>query len=239
MVFTRPPSVPYPNVWRRFTVQRGSSIIHLRVQDLTEDLFEASIQLLLKYFTKDEPPCKYIGIHNYPSAVSELEKLWRTTVKDNLSLVCVEDKEGASEVVGVNVLTVVCKGDKEEPFHTEDRVWAKLFGAVDLVSRSVDIFTHFGVDKYLTAYGLVLPPEWRGLKVGQQLLESRVPFCKSLGIKVTVTVFTAAASQAVAKKANFVDLYEITYEELGKKGFLFPGVEEDTKSSKLMALVID
>ncbi|CAH2056070.1 unnamed protein product, partial [Iphiclides podalirius] len=68
---------------------------------------------------------------------------------------------------------------------------------------------------------------------------NRVPLCKALGIKVTATVFTAAASQAVAKKAGFVDLFEITYEELARKGFEFPGVEEDTKSSKLMALVIN
>lgn len=67
----------------------------------------------------------------------------------------------------------------------------------------------------------------------------RVPLCKALGIKVTATVFTAGASQAVAKKAGFTDLYEITYEELAKKGFIFPGVEKDTKSSKLMALAIE
>lgn len=67
----------------------------------------------------------------------------------------------------------------------------------------------------------------------------RINLCRSLGIKVTATVFTAKGSQVAAKKAGFVDLYELTYEELAKRGCVFPGVEKDTKSSKLMALVID
>lgn len=56
---------------------------------------------------------------------------------------------------------------------TEDPVWAQLFGAVDLVTRSVDIFSKYGVDKYLTAYGLVVDPQWRGCNVGKELLLAR------------------------------------------------------------------
>ncbi|KAG6454650.1 hypothetical protein O3G_MSEX008820 [Manduca sexta] len=240
MVYTRPASVPYPTVWKRFTVRKGGVTSLLRIQDLTEDMHEPALKLMAKYFTRDEPPCKYIGIQNHPVALSELEKLWRNTIKDNLSLVCIKDTDDESPViVGVNVLTVVCKEDKDVPFQTEDKVWAKLFGAVDLVSRSVNIFERYGVDKYLTAYGLVVEPQWRGCGIGKEILEARIPLCKSLGVKVTATVFTAGASQAVAKKAGFIDLFEITYEELAKKGFIFPGVEKDTKSSKLMALSIE
>lgn len=56
---------------------------------------------------------------------------------------------------------------------------------------------------------------------------------------MTATVFTAAASQNVAAKAGFITLFEVAYEELAKKGFVFPGVERSTKYSKLMALVIE
>ncbi|XP_026735128.1 uncharacterized protein LOC113499020 [Trichoplusia ni] len=236
MVFIRPSHIPFPTTWNRFSSPRGP----LRIQDLTEDLHEQAMDLLTKYFTRDEPPCKYIGIQNYPSALAELQKLWREPLKENLSLVCVEDNdEQPPRVVGVNVLTVISKGDKEEPFQTDDKIWAQLFGAVDQVTKGVDIFERYAVDKYLTAYGLVVHPEWRGCRVGLELLRARIPLCKALDIKVTATVFTAGASQAVAKKAGFEDLFEITYEELAKKGFVFPGVEQDTKSSKLMALAIE
>ncbi|XP_047514078.1 uncharacterized protein LOC125055646 [Pieris napi] len=233
MVFHRPSTIPHPTIWHRFTA-RGTK---LRVQDMTEEQVEPAVQLLVKYFMQDEPPCKYIGIQKYPSAQAHLEKLWRDTIKDKLSIVCVEDKPG-SPVIGVNVLTVVSKGDKEEPFQTDDKIWAKLFGAVDCVSRGVDIFAHYGVEDYLTAFGLVVDPAWRGCGIGKEILLARKPICKALGIKVTATVFTAATSQAVARKAGFQDIFTITYEDLAGKGFVFPGIEEDTKHSKLMALVI-
>ncbi|XP_034827755.1 uncharacterized protein [Maniola hyperantus] len=234
MVYTRPTSMPLPTVWHRFTAQGAA----LRVQDMTDDQVEPAVQLLLKYFTADEPPCKYIEINKHPGALAELEKLWRTTIKDRISVVCVEDRDEPTDIIGVNVLTVCSRCDKEEEFQTDDRIWAKLFGAVDLVGRSVDIFDKFGVDQYLNAYGLVVTPQWRGCGVGKEILLARIPLCKALGVKVTATVFTAAASQAVARKAGFQDLFQISYEELAKRGFCFPGVEKDTTCSKLMALEI-
>ncbi|XP_047542378.1 uncharacterized protein LOC125074938 [Vanessa atalanta] len=234
MVYIRPANIPLPTVWHRFAA-RGTK---LRVQDVTNEQLEPAVQLLIKYFTADEPPCKYIEIQKHPAALAELEKLWRDTLKDQISVVCVEDKDDVTEIIGVNVLTVVAKSDKEEIFKTADKIWAKLFGAVDLVSRSVDIFTKFGVEQYLTAYGLVVDPKWRGCGIGKEILLARIPLCKAIGVKVTATVFTAAASQAVAKKAGFQDLYQISYEDLAKEGFRFPGVEQDTKYSKLMALEI-
>ncbi|XP_049883929.1 uncharacterized protein LOC126379264 [Pectinophora gossypiella] len=238
MVFTRPSTIPLPTIWHRFSVTRGGVTHNLRVQDLTPEMREAAVQLLAKYFTRDEPPCKYIDINKYPTALAELTKLWWKTMEDNVSLVCVEDKEGG-ELVGCNVLTVACRGDDDEAFQTEDKVWAKLFGAVDAVSRGVNIFEKYRVEQYLTAYGLVVDPKWRGLSVGKEILRARVPLCKALGIKVTATVFTAGASQAVAAKAGFTTIFEISYEDLAKRGFIFPGIEEDTKSSKLMVLVVE
>ncbi|CAG4967509.1 unnamed protein product [Colias eurytheme] len=235
MVYRRPESIPLPTVWHRFTA-RGTNF---RVQDLMEDQVETAVQLLVKYFMADEPPCKYIGIHKYPTAQANLEKLWRDTIKDKLSLVCVEDTDKPTNIISVNVLTVASKDDKEEPFKSEDKIWAKLFGAVDMVSRGVDIFERFGVNQYLTAYGLVVDPAWRGLAIGKEMLLARIPLCKALGIKVTATVFTAAASQSVAKKAGFHDIFVMTYAELARKGFNFPGIEENTTCSKLMALVIE
>ncbi|XP_026322704.1 uncharacterized protein LOC113232254 [Hyposmocoma kahamanoa] len=238
MVYTRPSTMPIPTIWHRFTVRKGGVLIPLRVQDLTVDLEDRALQLLEKYFTRDEPPCKCIGIQNHPTALSELSKLWRTTIQDKLSLVCVEDKDNPAELIGVNALTVASRSDKDEIFQSDDKVWAQVFGAVDTMARSVDIFQHFGVDQYLTAYGLVVDPEWRGLNIGKEILIARIPLCKALGLKVTATVFTAGASQAAAKKAGFETLSEITYDELAKRGYVFPGVQEDTKSSKLMALKI-
>ncbi|VVD04747.1 unnamed protein product [Leptidea sinapis] len=303
-----------------------------------------------------------------------------------MSIVCVEDVENPKEIISVNVLTVADKNDKREPFQTDDKVWGMLFGAVDFVCNAVDPFKMYGVDKYLSALGLVVDPKWRGCAIGKEMLlarqlnsiefvichickkkyhhacinttnilftdlseqykatwscpacarpkkdntntpvrgsplprettsesiltnatsavtsavgpealrriireelnsvldsfkinilerlksdtkqvidqvscitaslnfleqkyeatvtdlseKTKVPICKALGLKVTVTVFTAGASQAVAKKLGYKVIYEITYKELAEKGFVFPGIEENTKSSMLMSMEI-
>ncbi|GBP87834.1 hypothetical protein EVAR_68738_1 [Eumeta japonica] len=164
MVYQRPQDLAYPKVWCRFRVKNPNSGVEMKfkVQDLSEDMHEDAMKLLSKYFMRDEPPCKHIEIQKYPSAVAELEKLWSKTLKDKLSLVCLEDVEGSKNIVGLNVLTVVQKDDSDEPFQTDDKIWAKLFGAVDLVTRSVNIFERYDVDKYLTAYGLVVRPRIQG-----------------------------------------------------------------------------
>lgn len=58
MPFSRPSHLPYPNVWTRFTTDHGP----LRIQDVTEEMQEQAMDLLTKYFARDEPPCKYIGM---------------------------------------------------------------------------------------------------------------------------------------------------------------------------------
>ncbi|XP_050663489.1 uncharacterized protein LOC126964430 [Leptidea sinapis] len=235
MVFQRPDSLPFPKVWHRFPA-KGTMV---RIQDLTDDQVEPAVQLLVKYFMTDEPPCKYIGVQNHPVAKASLEQVWRNTIKERMSIVCVEDVENPKEIISVNVLTVADKNDKREPFQTDDKVWGMLFGAVDFVCNAVDPFKMYGVDKYLSALGLVVDPKWRGCAIGKEMLLARVPICKALGLKVTVTVFTAGASQAVAKKLGYKVIYEITYKELAEKGFVFPGIEENTKSSMLMSMEIE
>ncbi|CAG9577013.1 unnamed protein product [Danaus chrysippus] len=168
MVFKRPESLPLGSTWRRFSVCNTNLVI----RDLTEDLREPAVQLLVKYFTAHEPPCKYIEINKHPTALAELEKLWRRTIDDQLSIVCVKEDD-PSDVIGVNVLTVADKNDKEEEFKSEDKIWSKLFGAVDLVTRAVDVFQTFKVDQYLTAYGLVVDPTWRGWGIGKEMLLAR------------------------------------------------------------------
>ncbi|XP_037977397.2 uncharacterized protein LOC125488466 [Plutella xylostella] len=225
-------------VWRRFEAARGS--LKLRVEELAAERYDEAVAMLLKHFTADEPPCKHIEVHKHPAALAALERLWRGALAQGVSVACVVDDDAeAPELVGVNVLAVAGREDKDEVFQSDDPVWAALYGAVDLVSRSVDICQHFAVQRYLTAFGLVVAPQYRGMAVGKEILLARIPLCKALDIKVTATVFTAAASQSVAAKAGFITLFEISYEELAKRGFVFPGVEKSTRYSKLMALVIE
>ncbi|KAH9628081.1 hypothetical protein HF086_018297 [Spodoptera exigua] len=261
MVFTRPSDLPFPTIWRRFSTAKGP----LRIQDLTDDLFDEAVALLSRIISSNLSfnMRAYLGDDANAQVFSNLliqigngtyttQKGVKVTLVESLCSSVASQQELISSVYGdpseisnhdtawlCQRATLAPRNDQAAAINSQILIWAQLFGAVDLVTRSVDVFEKYGVDKYLTAYGLVVDPSWRGCGVGKELLLARIPLCKALNIKVTATVFTAGASQAVAKKAGFVDLFEITYEELAKKGFIFPGIEKDTKSSKLMALAIE
>jgi hypothetical protein len=60
-----------------------------------------------------------------------------------------------------------------------------------------------------------------------------------MGIRVTSTPFTAIESQVLARKVGFQVIGEVTYDDLrGKHGFKL-GKVSNTKSMKLMAMVIN
>lgn len=64
---------------------------------------------------------------------------------------------------------------------------------LDIAVQS-NIFEKYGVDRYMTGYGLTADPEYAGFNVGQRILECRRPLCNILGIKATGTVFTGTAT---------------------------------------------
>jgi GNAT superfamily N-acetyltransferase len=113
-----------------------------------------------------------------------------------------------------------------------------VFSAVSYTSQQFDVFAAHGVDKYLTAYGLCVNPDYRGRGIATQILKARVPILKALGLSVTATAFTGIGSQTAAKKAGFKDAYVISYADLEKAVPGFDFSKSFTKSFKTMTLCI-
>jgi GNAT superfamily N-acetyltransferase len=106
------------------------------------------------------------------------------------------------------------------------------------ISEQFDIYEVYGVDKYLTAYGLCVNPEYRGRGIATQILKARVPILKALDLIVTATAFTGIGSQTAAKKAGYVDGYVISYADLEKAVPGFDFSRSFTKNFKTMVLRI-
>lgn len=52
----RPTTVPYPNVWHRFTTKsKDGKIYKIKIVDVTPDRFEESMEFTKKYFYPYEP----------------------------------------------------------------------------------------------------------------------------------------------------------------------------------------
>lgn len=81
-----------------------------------------------------------------------------------------------------------------------------------LLYKKFEPFTHYGVDKFLSSFGLSVLREYRGRGIGDRFLETRKLICKEYGLKFTQTVFTSNFSNRNADKTGFVTNVALSYD---------------------------
>lgn len=78
-----------------------------------------------------------------------------------------------------------------------------LFDIVFLLYKDINIFELYGVDKYLSSFGLYVVQKYRGRGIGEQLLRTRKSFCAAFDIKITSNGFSSDFSNRIADKVGF------------------------------------
>lgn len=114
--WTRSNDIPYPNVWVSFKAKDVDSenLVEYRIQDVTEDDFEAVYENMKAFFFHDEPLNAGCALIEDKLAHKEIYEDWKRVIRQRLSLVCY--KEGTNEVVGCSLLRIKIKGLKyDEP----------------------------------------------------------------------------------------------------------------------------
>ncbi|XP_058456518.1 uncharacterized protein LOC131433920 [Malaya genurostris] len=238
MVWTRPEKPAIPNVWYTFQAKDADSdhLVTYRVEDLTEDRHEDMIQHYLDNFLDDEPFCQNKQISKDELALKEMRSFYQWCFNERMTIVCY--KNGSDEIIGGNLLHV--KGyEKLADFDLKSESIRDIILANDYMTDQFKIHEHYGVDQYLTAYGLAINRCYRGRGIATEMLKARVPMCRTFGIKLTATNFTALGSQLAAAKAGFETNFEMSFEDFAKLGprYSFPGIQ--SKSLKLMSLRIE
>jgi GNAT superfamily N-acetyltransferase len=109
---------------------------------------------------------------------------------------------------------------------------------LDYAAKQFDVYKEFKVSRYLTAYGLVIHPAYRGRGVATEILRARVPLIKALGLNVIVNAFTGIGSQMAAKKADYEEVFTIKYVDLKNASPRFSFLSTKTEYFKIMAVKI-
>ncbi|XP_073983265.1 uncharacterized protein isoform X2 [Rhodnius prolixus] len=210
---------------------RNGVPLRYRIQTITPDLIDQVMDLMVTYFLSREPLTSHDEYLEDPVALEEIKVLWRDTMKAGAALVALEDTDdGSINVIGAN-MTVVTKKEKDGKIEEyECEKFNKLIVALVELSENGKLYEKYNVDKYLTAYGLTVHPNYHGYQIGYRLLEARKPLCKSLGVEASGTVFTAQVSQHIAAKIGFETLSQQLYKTCLYKGQLaYPNLDGDMK----------
>ncbi|XP_026465501.1 uncharacterized protein LOC113368148 [Ctenocephalides felis] len=247
----RPASVPYPSIWRRFErpdKTEPGRIRKFRVQDASDkNLQDAIVKHMSEIFLEDEPTCHSLNLVNDAVSLAEAQEIWHHLFSFGCALVCLEENQDGTLVmtpgtntpyiVGCNLTYVCSKGEKNPKVKGE--ALSIICEAMDYVASFTDCYAHYGVDEYLYAFGLSVDPRYRGMGIGMEILKARNDLGLKVGLKATVTTFTAIASQKLAERCGYEVLVEKTYEEIEKHNprFKFPGIQ--TKSMKIMGRKLD
>lgn len=78
-----------------------------------------------------------------------------------------------------------------------------LFDIAFLLFENFDPYKCYGVNEFLTSFGLSVGREYRGRSIGDQLLTTRKLICKEFGLKFAQTIFTSDFSNRNADKVGF------------------------------------
>ncbi|XP_075213256.1 uncharacterized protein LOC142319631 [Lycorma delicatula] len=224
MPWKRPGNVPYPNVWLRFEgrVLIDGKPLKYRIQDVTDDLIEPVIEHMCRYFIIRENLLSHDGMAEDEVSLKELRKLWRETLERKMTLVALldeDDENSKKQIVGCNVLSVSQKG--EPKLECSGRSFKRLFTVLEDFYGKEDLYEKYGVDKYLSAYGLSVSPQFQGDSVGYHLLKARDFLCQATGLTVAVTLFSNPAAIHSAIKAGYTVTQDTTCDKYEIDGKIF------------------
>ncbi|XP_062534853.1 uncharacterized protein LOC134204038 [Armigeres subalbatus] len=211
MGWQRPSEPAIPTVWYTFQApdpDNGDQLANYRVEDLTEDRYEDTIRHYTNNFVDDEPLCENKQLSQDEQSLAEITFFWRWCFEKRMTIVCY--KEGSNEIVGANLLNVKHVDDKEKWDMVQSKKIVDLLLTNEYMTDQFNIFQNYGVDRYLTAYGLAINHRYRGRGIATEILRARIPLCRAFGIRVTATNFTAIGSQKAAAKIGFKNDFEVT-----------------------------
>uniref|UniRef100_A0A0A9WE96 Uncharacterized protein n=1 Tax=Lygus hesperus TaxID=30085 RepID=A0A0A9WE96_LYGHE len=201
--------------------RKSGEKIRYIVQTAPPEMEDAVIEHMTKFFLPREPMCSH-RILGDPVSTKTLQELWREAVQGGTTLVALQIVDGEEhKLIGANVTPISEKTPAGDKKFEGDNFNDVLEALID-VAQQGNIYEKYGVDRYMTGYGLSVDADFHGYKIGERILESRRPLCQLLGVGATGTVFTASSSQHIAAKVGFETLAEFeysTYTVNGKKPF--------------------
>ncbi|XP_063239450.1 uncharacterized protein LOC134540563 [Bacillus rossius redtenbacheri] len=239
----RPVSAPYPSVWRRLEGRRpvGGKVPSFVIQDVPEGREEELLDFMESELLVREPTCRSSGVPGDPESRAEFRAVWRDMLRSRISVVALLDEgNGAAgpRIVGANMLGVATRADKSAKQQFSGGPTRKIVGLLDRLDSMADPFQKYGVQEYMSAFGLSVAEEFKGQGLGQELLRARFDVGRAVGLKLTVTAFTAIESQVLATRLGFEVLSEVAYQDYKVDGqVVFPDIA--TRSAKLMAKRIE
>ncbi|CAH0726716.1 unnamed protein product, partial [Brenthis ino] len=163
---------------------------------ITPEMSEAVVRHLRDSFFADEPLNKAVGLCARGQPHAALERLCAATMADGLSIAALED----DTVLGIK--------------QSSDEKYNKIFNILYTVSRDLDLFNTFQVDRILECRIISVSEAARGRGIARELMKRSIEIAMEHGFKLFKVDATGAFSQRICSRLGLRVLHKLRYAEL-------------------------
>ncbi|XP_039959838.1 arylalkylamine N-acetyltransferase 1 [Bactrocera neohumeralis] len=181
---------------------------------ITEDRFDDVVAHLSTNFFADEPLNKAAGLCRRGEGHRELEQLCYETLKDNLSLMAVNEN---NDIAGVLLNGVVYPQDilqaHERIELSDDERYKKIFRLLNEHNLRANIFGNFNVARAFEVRMLSVDGRFRGQGIAKELVRRSETIARDFEFKLMKADATGIFSQKILKSNGFKVLSEFYYDK--------------------------
>ncbi|KAF7269614.1 uncharacterized protein LOC143202490 [Rhynchophorus ferrugineus] len=197
-----------PLVWRR--LQNG-----IKIQDLQELYFEKAIDLVLSAFVQEDVLFRNTKFKDDSASIKSFTSRLIYKLNDRASIIAIDD-DNDGFVAGVLILNPVQKCDFGRVYSrtmlVEGEAYRGITDFMNYINRKVDVFQQCNCDIYLRYYLLCIHPEYRGRRLGYQMMMVGLDIARHLNIPIAMGVFNSYSLQKLARKIGIDQtLFEYQY----------------------------
>ncbi|KAG6461227.1 hypothetical protein O3G_MSEX012503 [Manduca sexta] len=168
----------------------------VRYVRITSEMSEAVLQHLRDSFFADEPLNKAVSLCERGQSHAALERLCAATMADGLSLAAMEGDTSTEKIQ-----------------QSSDEKYNKIFTILYTVSRDLDLFNTYQVDRILECRIISVSEEARGRGLAKELMKRSVDLAKEKGFKLFKVDATGAFSQRICRSLGLEELRKVRYSE--------------------------
>ncbi|XP_037043931.1 uncharacterized protein LOC119079933 [Bradysia coprophila] len=234
MIFNwiRPSHIPYPNVWFRFQAKDldCDNLVEYIVEDLPEDRFDDAIAFMTTEFLANAPMAKLRNGANNSTYVQDIGRIWKNILQQRMTHVCFKD--GSSVIVGLNFNYVASRNDPPLLSDIKSETFMQNMRVLSILSDygNFDVFDKYGVEQYLSSFGMCVAKEYAGRKIGENLLKASKYLAKPCDLKLRHAYFTSNSSNKIAENLGYLTDVELSFKEIQR---IDPSLKlDDIESSK-------
>ncbi|KAJ0176254.1 hypothetical protein K1T71_008428 [Dendrolimus kikuchii] len=164
---------------------------------ITPSMSEAVLQHLRESFFADEPLNKAVSLCQRGESHAALERLCAATMTDGLSIAAMEGDMQSIEKIQ----------------QSSDEKYNKIFTILYTVSRDLDLFNTYQVNRILECRIISVSEQARGRGLAKELMARSVDLAKEQGFKLFKVDATGAYSQRICKSLGLQELKRVVYSE--------------------------